>query len=102
MTKKGNSILFIICGTILSIVLFFAIAGILLILCGLIFIKLPAEPMISAFTISLMFVVVLSMFLGMLLYQKIVQWAFNKFNLEDKLDPLFKKKYKKPAKRDVE
>ena len=30
MTKKGNSIVFILCGTLLSIVIFFAIAGILL------------------------------------------------------------------------
>ena len=95
MTKKGNSIVFILCGTLLSIVIFFAIAGILLYLAGFLFIKLPAEPNVNGFAISLMFIIVLALFLGILLYQKIVQWAFNKYNLEDKLDPLFKKKYKK-------
>ena len=54
---------------------------------------MPAEPNVNGFAISLMFIIVLALFLGMFLYQKIVQWAFNKFNLEDKLDPLFKKKY---------
>jgi membrane protein YdbS with pleckstrin-like domain len=102
MTKKGDSIVFILCGTVLSILLFLAIGGGLLFLAGFLFIKLPAEPNVNGFAISLMFIIVLALFLGMFLYQKIVQWAFNKFNLEDKLDPLFKKKYKKTARTDVE
>lgn len=102
MTKKGNSILFIFCGTLLSILLFLLIAFTLLVISGFLFIKLPTEPMINAFAISLMFIVVVALFLGMFLYQKIVQWVMVKFNLEDKLDPIFGKKYKKPVNKDAE
>ena len=102
MTKKGNSIVFIICGTLLSIVLFLAIGFVLLVISALLFIKLPAEPMVNAFSISLMISIIAALFLGMFLYQKIVQWVLVKFNLEDKLDPLFGKKYKKPVKKDAE
>ena len=102
MTKKGNSFLFIICGTLLSIVLFLAIAFTLLVISAFLFIKLPAEPMVNAFSISLMIAIIVALFLGMFLYQKIVQWALVKFNLEDKLDPLFGKKYKKAPKKDSE
>ena len=102
MTKKGNSILFIVCGTLVSVLLFLVIASILLVISGFVFIKLPSEPMITAFALSLMVIIVVALFLGMFLYQKIVQWAFQKYNLEDKLDPIFKTKYKKSAKKDIE
>jgi membrane protein YdbS with pleckstrin-like domain len=82
--------------------LFLVIAFTLLVISGFLFIKLPTEPMINAFAISLMFIVVVALFLGMFLYQKIVQWVMVKFNLEDKLDPIFGKKYKKPVNKDAE
>ena len=66
--------------------------------------KLPeshtTKIMVNAFSISLMVAIIVALFLGMFLYQKIVQWALVKFNLEDKLDPLFGKKYKKAPKKD--
>ena len=67
MTKKGNSFLFIICGTLLSIVLFLAIAFTLLVISAFLFIKLPAEPMVNAFSISLMVAIIVALFLGMFL-----------------------------------
>ena len=37
--------------------------------------------MVNAFSISLMIAIIVALFLGMFLYQKIVQWALVKFNL---------------------
>lgn len=99
MNKKVNSFIFVICGTLLSIVLFLALAAIFLVTFGFFFLKLPAEPMVTAFSISLMFSIIAALFLNMLIYQKIVQWVIVKFNLEDKLDPIFKTKYKKVEKK---
>ena len=71
MNKKVNSFIFVICGTLLSIVLFLALAAIFLVTFGFFFLKLPAEPMVTAFSISLMFSIIAALFLNMLIYQKI-------------------------------
>ena len=90
MTKKQNTIVFIIVGTLVSVLLTILIGGTLILLSLLIF-KENQNAFMVAFAVSLLG----SMFLSMLTYQKLVFWAIKKFNLSDKLDPLFVKKQKK-------
>ncbi|MCR4938904.1 MAG: hypothetical protein K5930_02185 [Treponemataceae bacterium] len=90
MTNKQNTIVFIIVGTIVSVILTILIGGALVLLSLLIF-KNNQEGFMIAFAISL----IASMFLSMLVYQKLVIWVINKFKLGDKLDPLFVRKQKK-------
>ena len=90
MTKKQNTILFIIIGTIVSVLLTLLIGGALVLLSLLIFKNNP-----DAFTVAFGISLIASMFLSMLTYQKLVILVINKFNLGDKLDPLFVKKQKK-------
>ena len=66
------------------------IGGVLILLSLLLF-KENQNAFMIAFAVSL----IGSMFLSMLVYQKIVYWVIKKFNLGDKLDPLFVKKQKK-------
>lgn len=93
--KTRNSIIFILCGTIVSIILFMLIAFVLGALCWLIFFFWLKNP--SLMMISWMICVIAALFLGMLIYQKLVNYVIAKFHLEDKLDPIFgkKKTYKK-------
>ncbi|MBO4726831.1 MAG: leader peptide processing enzyme [Spirochaetaceae bacterium] len=90
MTKKQNTIVFIIVGTLVSVILTILIGGILILLSLLLF-KENQNAFMIAFAVSL----IGSMFLSMLVYQKLVYWVIKKFNLGDKLDPLFVKKQKK-------
>ena len=90
MTNKQNTIVFIIVGTIVSVLLTLLIGAILILLSLLIFKNNP-----DAFTIAFGISLIASMFLSMLSYQKLVNWVIKKFNLGDKLDPLFLKKQKK-------
>lgn len=90
MTKKQNTIVFIIVGTLVSVILTILIGGVLILLSLLLF-KENQNAFMIAFAVSL----IGSMFLSMLVYQKIVYWVIKKFNLGDKLDPLFVKKQKK-------
>ena len=90
MTKKQNTIVFIIVGTLVSVILTILIGGVLILLSLLLF-KENQNAFMIAFAVSL----IGSMFLSMLVYQKLVYWVIKKFNLGDKLDPLFVKKQKK-------
>jgi len=90
MTNKQNTIVFIIVGTIVSVILTILIGGALILLSLLIF-KNNQQAFMIAFAVSL----IASMFLSMLVYQKLVIWVINKFKLGDKLDPLFVRKQKK-------
>ena len=90
MTKKQNTIVFIIVGPLVSVILTILIGGILILLSLLLF-KENQNAFMIAFAVSL----IGSMFLSMLVYQKLVYWVIKKFNLGDKLDPLFVKKQKK-------
>ena len=93
MTNKQNTIVFIIVGTIVSVLLTLLIGGVLVLLSALFFLKL--FPNQNAFTVAFGISLIASMFLSMLTYQKLVLWVINKFNLGDKLDPLFVKRQKK-------
>lgn len=90
MTKKQNTIVFIIVGTLVSVILTILIGGVLILLSLWLF-KENQNAFMIAFAVSL----IGSMFLSMLAYQKLVYWVIKKFNLGDKLDPLFVRKQKK-------
>ncbi|HUH43745.1 MAG TPA: leader peptide processing enzyme [Treponemataceae bacterium] len=89
MTNKQRTIIFILLGTIVSIVLTLVIL-ILLILIG----SLLLKERIANF---LPLVLMIAIFLSLFVYQKLTVFVVQKWNLEDKLDPLFKsKKRRKP------
>ena len=87
MTKKQNTIFFILFGTVANIFLSFFFI-ILLIIIG---IKIFG-PQNSTAVLGISFLA--GMLLGMIAYRKLGEWVIRKFNLEDKLDPLFVKNRK--------
>ncbi|HOF11131.1 MAG TPA: leader peptide processing enzyme [Treponemataceae bacterium] len=89
MTNKQRTLIFIAVGTIISIILTLIIL-ILLILVG----SLLLKERIANF---LPLVLMIAIFLSLFVYQKLTVFVVQKWNLEDKLDPLFKsKKRRKP------
>ena len=84
MSKKENSTLLMICGALVSLVIFLAIALAFLGIILFLFVKLPAEPMIGLFAISLMVAIFVSFFLSLFIYQKVLKWFMAKFNKEGK------------------
>jgi len=96
MNKKANSILFIFGGTIVNVLL--AIVFIL----GLCVLSLWALKLIGV-AASMTVIVVASicgLLLAMFVYTKLSHWVISRFNLEDKLDPLFKLRSGKKNKLD--
>ncbi len=89
MSKKTNSLLFMLLATLVNIVLlalFFIVLGVIM---GLLVSNIPglAES-------SVMILLVIILFVGSIggsffVYSKLVKWATVKFDLENKLDPLF-------------
>lgn len=84
MTNKQRTLIFILLGTIVSIVLTLIIL-MLLILVG----SLLLKERIANF---LPLVLMIAIFLSLFVYQKLTVFVVQKWNLEDKLDPLFKSK----------
>jgi amino acid permease len=84
MTNKQRTLIFIAVGTIISIILTLIIL-ILLILVG----SLLLKERIANF---LPLVLMIAIFLSLFVYQKLTVFVVQKWNLEDKLDPLFKSK----------
>jgi len=90
MNKKMNTILFILIGTIVNVVLvlFFAI--------GLLFLLGKLEPFLGeAIGTLIPLAFIGGVVLGLLVYQKLSKWIIIRFNLEDKLSPLFSSRYTK-------
>ena len=89
MSKKTNSLLFMLLATLVNIVLlalFFIVLGVIM---GLLVSNIPglAES-------SVMILLVIILFVGSIggsffVYSKLVKWATVKFDLENNLDPLF-------------
>lgn len=87
MSKKTNSLLFMLIATVLNLLLL-----IVLFVLGFIILSfLPIQDNQSLLMLGIAVVFILSIVLSFLLYSKIVKWAIAKFNLEDKMDPLFGK-----------
>jgi hypothetical protein len=85
MNKKANSIVFILCGTLVN-VLFSIICIVLLVI-----LVAKFQPILGDTISMVLYIVALlgGWFLGMFAYQKLSKWVIAHFKLEDKLDPLF-------------
>jgi uncharacterized membrane protein len=81
MTKKQNTILFIILGTLVNVIISLALITVLLVL-AVLFLKENTVYVLP-------FLVIGGMFLGMFIYKKLASVVVARFHLEDKLDPLF-------------
>ncbi len=84
MNKKANTVIFMLVGTLVNILLAIAFVVVLIVLAA--FAKDIIGPAKDVF---LPFIVFLGIFLAMMVYQKLSLWVIKRFNLEDKLDPLF-------------
>lgn len=89
MTKKQRTLLFILGGTVVSV--FITLLLVFLFFLGTIyFLKDSPEAVGKVFP----FIFISAVILGMIIYQKLVKFVIVKYNLEDKLDPLFASKRK--------
>ncbi len=99
MSKKTNTILFMLVGTIVNILLlglFFVLGFILLSF----YLNANPESTIAPLLIGVIFLG--SIALSFLAYSKIVKFCVTKFDLESKMEPLFGGKRKPVKKRDEE
>jgi ABC-type sugar transport system permease subunit len=90
MNKRLNSVIFILCGTIVNVLLSLVFMGALIILV-LRFREFFGQAITVVVTISFFLGIMLAMFV----YQKLAAWVITRFGLEDKLDPLFKHRQKR-------
>ena len=86
MSKKTNSIIFMAVATLINIALLFVfiVGGIILVS----FIPFSEENQ-GIFSLAIFAVFLLAIVLSFTVYNRIVKWATVKFDLENKLDPLF-------------
>jgi hypothetical protein len=90
MNKKLNTVLFLLGGTFVNLVLALVSIGLLLFLLG------RVEPFLGEQTATFIpFVFLGGILLGMIMYQKLSKWVIRRFNLEDKMNPLFSLRSKK-------
>lgn len=82
MTKKQNTLVFLLVATIANIVLILALLILFTIGGGFLF----KEKIGTA----LPFLFIAAIIAGMMIYQKAVKFVVKKFNLEEKMDPLFR------------
>ncbi|MGD1817439.1 MAG: leader peptide processing enzyme [Pleomorphochaeta sp.] len=87
MSKQSNTVIFMIIATIVNVLLMFVIFILVFVLAGLIF-NLDGNLGVVVLGISFVAAIGGSIFI----YSKLVNWAVAKFNLEDKLVPLFNRK----------
>lgn len=86
--------MFILAGTVVNVVLAFICIGSLLIVVKLV------SPMLGNQVASLIpFAFIGGILLAMIVYQRLTKWLIAKFNLTDKLDPLFTSRNRKKGKR---
>jgi hypothetical protein len=84
MNKKMNTVLFILGGTIVNVLL--ALFFIVLLMIGV----TRLEPIIGqAIANWIPFVFLGGILIAMIIYQKLSKWVMNRFNLGDKMEPLF-------------
>lgn len=88
MTNKQRTLIFMAIGTVVSLFLTIAIILLALVL-GYVIMK---EKIIDILPLVFMFSILLSLFI----YQRLTVFVITKWDLEDKLDPLFKTKKRKP------
>ncbi len=93
MNKKLNTVLFILGGTIVNVLLALVSIGLLL------FGVTRLEPIIGQSIVSwIPFVFLGGILIAMIIYQRLSKWVMNRFNLGDKMEPLFT--FRRNRKRD--
>jgi drug/metabolite transporter (DMT)-like permease len=95
MGKKGNTALFIIIATLVNILLMM-----ILFIIGFYLLVRFADPESSMVPVYLALVFFFAIGGSFVLYSKLVSWASKRFNLEDKIVPLFGNRRRRPPKRD--
>ncbi|HKL86759.1 MAG TPA: leader peptide processing enzyme [Treponemataceae bacterium] len=94
MNKKMNTVAFILVGTLVNVLLAVLFIGSLMFAISLL------VPYMGEQVGSLVpFAFVAGIILAMLVYQKLTRWVIEKYDLNDKLDPLFSSKRKRNKKR---
>ena len=87
MSKQSNTAIFIIVATIVNILIMLAIFVIFFVVASLIF---DLNGNIGVVILGLSFVAAIGG--SIFIYSKLVNWAVVKFNLEEKLIPIFSKR----------
>ena len=87
MTKKAFSWVFMLCATLFNIVLLGLLFLVFTVITFLIAGENPTVAMVGI-AVSFFLAIALSMFH----YSKILNWVIRKWNLEDKMDPIFGRK----------
>jgi len=87
MTKKQNTLVFILVGTVCNILLTLILIIIFTLVGGVIL----KENLGTA----LPFLFIAALILGMFLYQKIANFFIKKLKLEEKMDPIFSSKHRR-------
>lgn len=93
MSKTSNSILFILLATVVNIALIILLFVLCLFLGGHIFDLNNAEGNAGVIVLGASFVIALGGTL--LVYSKLVGWLTKKYNLDEKLSPIFKNRKKR-------
>ena len=93
MNKKVNTIVFIVAGTIVNLLLAILFIVLLMVLIFKVETIWPGrgEPMFP-------FAFIAGVLLAMVVYQRLSHWVVEKFDLSDKLDPLFKSRRRRKKK----
>lgn len=91
MTKKMNTILFIAVGTLVNLLLSLSFILLFIVLFALL------TPYVGEKAAASMIPLVLvgGVLLGMITYQKLSRFVVKKYNLEDKMEPLIKRRINK-------
>lgn len=95
MTKKGNTILFIVIGTLVEVILA-VLFIIILVVASVYFTKGNQNVLSTLFPVCM----ICGVLAGMIVYQRLAHWIIVKFNLEDKLDPLLPQKFRGRSRKD--
>ncbi len=90
MNKKMNTVIFIVAGTIVNLVLALLCIGVLLFVVGRF-----AGALGDKAASLVPFAFVGGVLIAMIVYQKLTRWVIERFDLSDKLSPLFVLKHKK-------
>ncbi len=98
MSKKTNSLVFMLLATVVNLILMVVLFIVGFVIIGILLTKYPALE--SAMFVLTLLVFVFAIFGSFFIYSRVVKWATNKFSLEDKLDPIFTPKRNRRKKED--
>lgn len=90
MSKKTNSLIFMLLATLLNLVLLIVFFILGFVILNLVISAMPENVVVVQIGVVLVFVFAIG--LSFFVYSRIVSLLTKKFNLEEKLDPLFVRK----------